>query len=355
MSRVKRDSGMKTEKGNGRMVDTTTGEINAYDKRDLASKIAAMGSAVSAGAVDIADDVWAPQQANASKNEMHTELRAAFESGNTQVTKVMGEVFADDLWETMNREGFATQVLARKDIPDGVDARIPIRRKDVVAFQAMNDAETVAQIIEQPYIYPNDYYLNCMITIEERELAQRGPELLDEKFQDGLEATMVRQDRIAKALFDSTRGSFNSPIAFPNFTPQVASQLRTQVASNGIPVVHMLFAFDIWDDLISDPIFAGYWDPVHKYQLILEGKLGSLFNMKMITDGFRYQTLRVLNPGEVYVLGTPVSLGMRCVRREIQATEINQYNLGIPRRGWFFSGVEAMHVQDRAVALGNRV
>jgi hypothetical protein len=358
LSRHSTRSGMKTEQGAGKLVDASTGDINAYDKKDLAAKIAALGQAISGGAVDLADSVWAPQSGKLDnkKVELYNEMRAAFNApGSSDVFKVMGEVFSDDLWETMNREGFSTQVLARKDIPDGVDARIPIRRKDVVAFQAMNDAETIAQVIEQPYVYPNDYYLNCMITVEERELAQRGPELLDEKFQDGLEATMVRQDRICRSLFEATRGSFNAPVAYTNFMPQVFSNLRTQVGSNGISVVHAILAFDVWDDIIADPTFTSWWDPVHKYQLILEGKLGSILNVKLITDGFRYQNLRVLNPGEFYMLGTPVALGMRTVRREVQATEINQYNLGAPRRGWFFSGVEAMHLMDRAVAIGNRV
>jgi hypothetical protein len=87
----------------------------------------------------------------------------------------------------------------------------------------------------------------------------------------------------------------------------------------------------------------------------MEGRLGSLLGLKLITDGFRYQTLKVLEPGEIFVLGTPVALGQRGVRRDIQSTEINHFPLGAPRRGFYFMGIESLHVLDRAVAQGSRV
>lgn len=340
----------------GRMTDSE-GNINAYDIKDLAQKLNAIHAMMQDGQVGHGaafEDSGANLSAAAQKKERHEELVSAYKSGDGRF-KVMGEVFAEDVWETLNRQGFTTQLVARKDVVDGTDNRIRKRRKDVVAYQVVNDGEGIAQVVEQAYIYPKDYYLQCQVLVEERELAQAGPEFLDEKFQDALEATMVRQDRILRNLFLATAGVFNAPVSFATFTPQVMTALRTQVASNGIPAAHMLFSFDIWDDLIADPSFTQWWEPVHKYQLIMEGKLGSLLNMKLITDGFRYQTLKVLEPGEVFVLGTPVALGQRGVRREIQSTEINHYPLGAPRRGFYLMGIESLHIEDRPVAIGNRV
>lgn len=331
----------------GRMTNDD-GEINAYDVKDLAAKINAIHAKVAAGEIS-----EKPENKSKVQAAKHAEFVSAFHSGDDRM-KVMGEVFAEDVWETLNRQGFTSQLLARKDVVDGQDNRIRLRRKDITAFQVVNDGEGIAQIVEQAYIYPQDYYLQCQVLIEERELAQAGPELLDQKFQDALEAVMVRQDRILRSLLLSTAGVFNAPVGFATFTPQTMTALRTQVQSNGIPAAHMLFSFDIWDDIIADPSFTSWWEPVHKYQLIMEGKLGSLLNMKLITDGFRYDNLRVLQPGEVFVTGTPIALGQRGVRREIQSTEINHYPLGAPRRGFYLMGIESMHVQDRAVAYGSR-
>jgi hypothetical protein len=354
---AKRPGGNVVEAG-GRMTDAS-GEINAYDNNDLAQKINAIYAMSVEGQVGNGagfEDPAAEQAKLTAKKERHEAFVSAYHSGEQEGTfKVAAEVFAEDVWETLNRQGFTPQLVARKDVVDGQDNRIRKRRKDVVAFQVVNDGQGIAQIVEQDYIYPQDYYLQCQILIEERELAQAGPEFLDEKFQDALEAIMVRQDRILRNLFLRTSGVFNAPVSFATFTPQVLTALRTQVVSNGIPAAHMLFSFDIWDDMIADPTFTSWWEPVHKYQLIMEGKLGTLLNMKLITDGFRYQTQKVLEPGEVFVLGTPIALGQRGVRRNIQAVEINHFPLGAPRRGMYLYGLESLHIEDRPVGIGTRV
>jgi hypothetical protein len=352
---AKKPGGEIVEAG-GRMTDSD-GNINANDIKELAQRVNALHAMFKNGDVGYGagfEDPGAEQGKIQAKKERHEALVSAYHSGDGRL-KVMGEVFAEDVWETLNRNGFTSQLVARKDVVDSTDNRIRKRRKDVVAFQVVNDGEGIAQVVEQAYIYPKDYYLQCQVLIEERDLAQAGPEFLDEKFQDALEAVMVRQDRILRNLFLATAGVFNAPISFATFTPQVLTALRTQVASNGIPAAHMLFSFDIWDDIIADPSFTSWWEPVHKYQLIMEGKLGSLLNMKLITDGFRYSTLKVLEPGEVFVLGTPIALGQRGVRREIQSTEINHYPLGAPRRGFYLMGIESLHVEDRPVSIGTRV
>jgi len=346
----------KVEAAGGRMTNSD-GDINAYDIGDLANKINALHAMAQSGDTGSGagyEDPTATRAKLTAQAERHQDLLSAFAVQDDQM-KVMGEVFAEDIWETLNRQGFTSQLLARKDVVDGTDNRIKLRRKDVVAFQVINDGEGIAQIVEQAFIYPQDYYLQSQVLMEERELAQAGPEFLDEKFQDTLEAIMVRQDRILRSLLLATAGVFNAPVSFATFTPQVLTALRTQIASNGIPAAHLLFSFDIWDDMIADPSFTDWWEPVHKYQLIMEGKLGSLLNMKLITDGFRYDTLKVLEPGEVFALGTPITLGQRGVRREIQSTEINHYPLGAARRGFYVMGLESMHVQDRPVAIGTRV
>jgi hypothetical protein len=348
--------GRAVEKTSGRLTDDA-GNINADDIGELARKVNAIHAMVKdgdiggGGAFETEGDRKAKLSA---QTEQHSALCSAFYSGDNQM-KVMGEVFGTDVWETLNRQGFTPQLIARKDVVDNTDNRVKIRRKDVVAFQTINDGEGIAQIMEQNYFYPEEYNLQFQILIEESELAQAGPEFLDEKFQDALEAVMVKQDRILRGLLLATAGVFNAPISFATFTPAVLTALRTQVASNGIPAVHMLFSFDIWDDMIADSSFTAWWEPVHKYQLIMEGRLGSLLGMKLITDGFRYETLRVLAPGEVFVLGTPIAVGQRGVRRDLQTTEINHYPLGAARRGFFGFARESMFVMDRAVSQGARV
>ena len=118
----------------------------------------------------------------------------------------------------------------------------------------------------------------------------------------------------------------------------------------------MLISFDIWDDIIADADFVAWWDQVHKHELILEGRLGSMLGMEIITDGFRYDTLQVLQPGEVYVTASPVTLGAILQRKELDSRAIDQYNLGRARRGWFMEQIQSqLIVNGRACDRGVRV
>lgn len=73
---------------------------------------------------------------------------------------------------------------------------------------------------------------------------------------------------------------------------------------------------------------------MHKHELILEGRLGSVMGMEIITDGFRYPTLQVLNAGECFITASPITLGTITQRKELDSLAVDQYNLGRPARGW---------------------
>jgi len=56
--------------------------------------------------------------------------------------------------------------------------------------------------------------------------------------------------------------------------------------------------------------------------------------MEIITDGFRYPTLQVLNAGECFITASPITLGTITQRKELDSLAVDQYNLGRPARGW---------------------
>lgn len=72
-----------------------------------------------------------------------------------------------------------------------------------------------------------------------------------------------------------------------------------------------------------------------RHELIFEGKLGSLLGMNIMTDGYRYETLSVLQPGEVYVFGPPITVGVITDRQGLQSRPIDTYNQGRAAQGWF--------------------
>jgi hypothetical protein len=84
--------------------------------------------------------------------------------------------------------------------------------------------------------------------------------------------------------------------------------------------------------------------PVTKHELILNGNLGSLMQVELHTDGYRYPSLQVLKQGEVYMLASPISVGAKVVLTELQSRAIDLYNQGRAARGWFMNSYQSMAV-----------
>src|SRR5574343_161047 len=106
---------------------------------------------------------------------------------------------------------------------------------------------------------------------------------------------MCGEDRVFRKLTHSASSSLNTPFAFSDFTPTVCSTMKTEIQSNGgIPVTSMLISFDIWNDIASQPEFIAWYSEIAKHEIVLEGNLGSLMGMNIITDSYRIETLRVL-------------------------------------------------------------
>lgn len=325
-------------------------QLNAYSKADLMGQIGALRkNAQAAGGLKNVEDSKAAQ-------ERWANFKAAYRSAEAKPFQVIGEVMSDEIWETLGREGFTNKLLAIQNIGKGATGRVRVRRKDVVAYQVTSDVKVQEQRIRQFWVYPPEFYIQCFILIEDKEIEQSSADLLDEKFQDGLEAILVREDKITKALLDRAITAFNDVVFYTTFNPTVFTTLRTEVMRWGTPAQNMVLAWDVWDDIISDPDFVAWWDPVTKHELILEGHLGRLLNVELHTDGLRYPTLQVLAPGDVYITGSPITVGTKVIRKELDSRAIDTYNIGRAARGWFMHAIQAqIVVSGRATSGGKRL
>ncbi len=66
------------------------------------------------------------------------------------------------------------------------------------------------------------------------EIAQNPGDILTEKYQDGLEAIMVQEDRIWKRLADNAAKTDNDVFLFNTLTPAIFSQMMIQINTNGL-------------------------------------------------------------------------------------------------------------------------
>lgn len=327
-------------------------ELNANNMADLMQQMSYLMKQYSG---DITTRPSITKQAAALVEERENVLLEALNDKSGEAFERLGEVITDEIIETMDRQGFSRTILAIRPTPKGQDARVRVRKKDVVAFMATEDIHTTEQRIRQFYVYPADYYLVCLIMIQDKEIEQASQDLLDEKFNDGLGATMVREDKITRTLSTRAAPVFNDIIYFGSFNPSVLTTMRTQVNRWGAPAANMLISFDIWDDIIADADFVSWFSEVHKHELILEGRLGSLLGVNIITDGFRYDTLKVLEPGEVFVYAAPVAVGAITQRKELISRPVDQYMLGRPARGWFLEQIQGTTIANaRGLCWGQR-
>lgn len=327
-----------------------TGEINASSKKDMLEAIVALQRAVGSGQ-------YIEQRVNqAEVAQRRAELvTAAVNDKDGQAWKAMGEVIGDEVFETMGRDAFAAKTLLHKPLAKGEVGRIRIRKKDVITYFATRNPEVIASQVRQFYVYPPEYYLVGRVLIEDAEIEQASGDLLDDKFQDMLEQFQRQQDLVWKRLIDASATVYNDSFLFNTFTPTVYASMQNQIMRWGVPVHMAIIAFDLWPDIIADTEFSTWFDPVSKHELVTNGYLGNILGTAIHTDGFRYETLKVLEPGEVYFLGAPANLGAITRRKDLATAPINLHLLGRPERGWFGEQIEGMTIiNPRACVKGRK-
>ena len=343
------DAGITKLPGQATPFMTASGDFNASSNKDLINQI---GKIIAS---------YNPQAAiTASSNDRRVEranvLAEAMADRTGQSMQMVGEALAAEINETSNREGFARRILEYREVPQGASNEVVVKTKDVVGFIATSASAVTPTEIRQRRIILPEFHLNGYILIDTAEIGRGSGDLLEEKFEEGLEAIMVQEDRLWKRMADSASVVRNTNLSFATFTPAVFARLIDQVSRWGIPATGCLFSSSLWQDIIANGDFAGVLDPVTKWELLQEGFLGSMYGVEMITDNFRQQNLKVLNPGEVYITGAPVNHGVITVRGNVTSEPINKFSEGESKRGWFLDQLTSLIVANAlSVAKGSKV
>ena len=334
---------------NERMIGRNS-EINASSKGDLMHNISSMIDQYQRGTFQRTAQI--PSEVQAARREL---LVAAINDRNGDSWQVLGEALGDEIWETLGREGFARKTLLVKPLLNGEVGRLRIRRKDVVALVSTEKINVVESQVRQNYVYPGEFYINANIRIETKEIAQTPGDLLEEKYQDGLEQVMVAEDKVWKTMADRAANTYNKNFLFNTFTPIVFATMQNEVQGQGIPVETIILAYNVWPDIVADTEFHSWFSEIAKHEIVLQGQLGTIMGAKIITDAFRYETLKVLDQGELYFCGPAQTLGGITQRQELTVSPIDGPTLGIPEKGWFMSSIEGMSITNsRALAKGKK-
>jgi len=323
-------------------------EINASSKADLAGRIAELITASSKGEV---------RQKSANRKEHREVLAAAYNDKSNSKWNKLGVALAAKIEEAAAREGFMRNLMVEEQLNQGEVPRCRMRVNNVVAVQATSASDILRQLVREKIFYPPEFYINDNIEVEDRDIDQISSDILDEKYTEGLQAIMVREDLIWKGLADGTVGSANNMTYIAGqLTPTTLATMRNNVARWKIPVTSCLLSQSYWNDIVGNSEFMAMLDPVSKYDLVLNGQLGTLLGMTLITDGYRAPELQVLQDGDIYVVGAPQQHGQFTTRGGVESTPIDGAIHGRNTKGWYLKeSMSSIISNARSVAKGSRL
>lgn len=336
-----------------RLLSESTGEFNANDRKELLRGISALLSQAEKGNVRYAS--MSAEQRDQAVQERREVLASAIK--NPQEWQSLGADVAVRIEEQRNREGLMRKLCVGQNVRTGELPRVNVQMWDAVSVVATGPANVQYQLIRNKQFFPTEFEIVAHLRADRVEMEQVGADVLDNLYNQGLDSTMVQEDKIWKQAADLTVGTVNplEYIAGP-LTPQVLGNLRTRVGDWNLPVTTAVIANDLWADVIGNNDFAAFLDPVTKYDLVLNGELGTLVGLTLLTDGFRAPSQKVLNRGEIYVLTSPEHLGCYSDRGGIRSEPSNGTDQGSTARGWLLSEVLSFTLANpRGVAKGRKV
>ena len=326
-----------------------TGEINAQSTKDLTNQITAILQANSS-AEFLQAQAPTPEVIEARK----TALAEAMEDASA--FQLLGAALASDIQDTTSREGICRRYLQYSELGQGESNMVRLREHNVTAYMATSTTEVTPVYIRNKVQYPQEFNNTANILIDLKELAQSTGDLLEEKYEEGLEAIMVQEDRLWKTAADAAAVVRNTLQVFTSFTPQIMSRIKSQVARWGLPVSSCLISYDIWDDIIGNSDFSAFFDPVTKYELVRDGILGNMIGVTIQTDSHRQKNFRILNDGEVYIVAPPLNHGVIKTRGPMLMEPINQFSNKTAQKGWFIHELVTLMVGNSlSVAKGQRI
>ncbi len=334
-----------------RALDERSGEFNANDKRELLRSISKMFEAQSSG--EIRRQTSAARMAEI---EMRREVVVAAHA-DPEKWAALGADLAVQIQEQRNREGFLRRVAIGQDLKQGQLPRVNVPMWDAMAVVATGPANVQFQLIRNKQFLPAEFEIVANLRCDRLEMEQVGGDILDNLYNQGLDSVMVKEDKLWKASADLTVGVVN-PLNFIGglLTPQILATIRQGVTDWNLPATTAIISNDFWADIVGSTDFATMLDPVTKYDLVMNGELGTLVGMALLTDGFRQPNQKVLNRGEIYVLSTPEHHGCYSDRGGVRSEPTTGADSGNTSRGWLLSEILSWTLANpRSVSKGRRV
>lgn len=319
------------------------GEINASNKRDLLNQQQKFLQAAASGHLLNIDAATDKQLIQAAFNDRESH-------------RVLGEKISDALYITANRQGFMRKYLTRVEVQQGSIPRFPMRTKNVTAVWSTSPTRIQSQITRDKWYTPPELQVVARPFVTQNELNQSSGDVLQEKYIEAVEATMVAEDRLWYNQVNSLVGVDNNlTLVSGQLTPFTLMTVVTNVTRWGLKGAHLLMAADLWQDVVGNSDFFTAIDPVARHELLLTGELGTMYGMTVTSDAYRHPEHKVIGQGEFYVISDAINHGAYSDRGGLTSTPTDISVEQAPGRGFVVHESLAVSVSNsRSVAKGIR-
>ena len=339
-----------TFSGQSQPAVASNGEINASNMADVLQQMTKLMSAKASG------QIVRSQPTHEEKQSSRVVLASAYADPTGKKWAMLGANIADGIKQQAEREGFMRRLLVGNTLEMGQTPRFNVHENNAVAVVATSPAEIEYQVIRNKSFTPDEFHLVANLMVDDIDIQQIAGDILERTYNDGLESIMTGEDRIWKNMADATAGVKN-PVTFIGSTlsPSILAQIRSGVSDWNIPATTMLLANDLWNDIVGNAEFHRMFSDVHRYDVILNGQVGTLLGMTIITDAYRSASQKVLDRGELYAVGSPEYHGAYTDRGGVIPSPLDGSQQGSTGKGWFLKELLSMAiVSPHSVSIGRR-
>ena len=184
----------------------TAGEFNAADKKGLIRAITGMFEAMASGEIRHETAVSAEQREHDRAVRQEAIISA---SKDDKKWAALGADVATRITEQRTREGFLRRVALGQTLKTGELPRVLTQMWDATAVVATGPGNVQYQLIRNKQFLPAEFEITANLRAERLEMEQVGGDMLDDLYNQGLDAIMVKEDRLMKQMWDASVNTVN--------------------------------------------------------------------------------------------------------------------------------------------------
>jgi hypothetical protein len=327
------------------------GEIEASSKGDALKQISEVLSALASGEnIVTAAEAEDAVVASAERKEV---LAAMLADKTGETTRKVGIEMAGTINTNLDRMGFARQLMTYQPLEQGQRPEVYVQDRNVTAAVMTGPTQAQLQIVRDPVVFPPEVDIVSRLYIEGRVVNTSREDILQRKFNEGLQNILVQEDKMFKTAVDTLaeQTGQTSLHVGAGVTPSLFESGMTMITDWNMSLAAVLFSNSMFANFVTSRDFENIIEPVTRLELLRTGRIGTWYGAAVMTDGTREPTQKVLDAGDIYFFSTPDFVGEYTDRGGVQSAPLSAAETGINGAGWhLMEYMSQAVVNHRAVA-----